>query len=43
MGVVACLTILGTGHMQTHAAKQDVCSVSKKGMRVDQHATADGL
>ena len=42
MGVVARLTILGNGQMQTHAAKQDVCSVSKKNMRIDQHATADG-
>ncbi len=30
MGVVARLTILGNGQMQTHAAQQDVCSVSKK-------------
>ena len=43
VGVVACLNILATGHMQTHAAKQDVCSVSKNGVRVDQPATADGL
>lgn len=42
MGVVARLTILGNGHMQTHAAKQDVCSVSKTSMRIDQHASADG-
>ena len=37
------LHVLPFWAMQTHAAsKQDVCSVSKKIMRIDQHATADG-
>ena len=43
VGVVACLTILGSGLMQTHAAKQGGCSVSQNCMTVVQHTTADGL